>query len=105
MSEFLQGTTPSLVLEADPEELWVESAVKIEMYVQNAGNLVTYTGDDLTVDAEANTVTKAFTEAETAALKREFPVVAQARFWMPNGQVVGSQKVSFAVEDMLSVGD
>ena len=105
MNGIMQGTTPSLVLEADPEELWVEAAVKIELYVQNYGNLATYTGEDLTIDAEANTITKAFTEAETAAFRRGFPVEAQARFWMPNGQVVGSNKVSFSVEDMLGVGD
>ena len=105
MNGILQGTTPSLVLEADPEELWVDAAEKIELYVQNGGSIVTYTGSELTIDAEANTVTKAFTEAETAALKRGFPVVAQARFWMPSGQIVGSNKVSFAVEDMLGVGD
>ena len=105
MNGIMQGTTPSLILEVDPDELWVETAVTIELYVQNAGNLVTYTADQLTIDAETNTITKTFTETETAAFQRGFPVEAQARFWMPNGMVVGSNKVTFAVEDMLGVGD
>ena len=105
MIGIMQGTTPSLVLEADPDELWVESATKIELYVQNGGNLVTYTENDLTIDPEANTITKTFSEAETAAFLRGFPVTAQARFWMPNGAVLGSNKVSFAVADMLGVGN
>ena len=105
MSDIMQGTTPSLVLEVDPEDLWVETATRIELYVQNGGQIATYTGEDLTIDAEANTITKHFSEAETAAFRREFLVMAQARFWMPNGEVVGSRKVSFDVADMLGVGD
>ena len=105
MGEIMQETTPSLLLEVDPDELVVDTAERIELYVTNGGRLTTYTEDDLVIDAEANTITKHFSEEETAAFSRKFPVVAQARFWMPGGQVLGTQKVAIDVADMLSVGD
>lgn len=105
MDEIMQGTTPSLILEVDPDELWVTSATRIEVYLTNGGQTETYTEADLVLDAETNTITKHFSEEETAAFSRKSPVVVQARFWMPNGQVVGTYKASFDVADMLTVGD
>lgn len=101
----LQGTTPAIVLSVDPEEFFVDSAESIELYVQNGGSVKTYTGAALTLDTEANTVTKAFSEEETAAFKRDFPIYIQARFFFDNGTVIGTQRLTLAVADMLGLGD
>ena len=101
----LQGTTPSLVITVDPDDFFIDSPSKIELYVQNGGHLVTYTGEDLTIDTEENTVAYSFTEAETAAFNRQFPVFIQARFFFANGAVIGTQRITLAVADMLGVGD
>lgn len=105
MDEIMQGTTPSLILEVDPNDMWLTSVTKIEVYLTNGGKIVTYTQDDIAVDTEANTITKHFSEEETASFSRKHPVVVQARFWTENGQVVGTHKASFDVADMLTVGD
>ena len=101
----MQGTTPLIILTVDPEDFDVSTATKIELYVQNGGTLTTYTGEDLTVNTQENTVTKAFSEEETAAFKRDFPIYIQARFFFDNGTVIGTQRLTLAVADMLGLGD
>lgn len=101
----MQGTTPLIILTVDPEDFDVSTATKIELYVQNGGTVTTYTGEDLTVNTEENTVTKAFSEEETAALRRDFPVFIQARFWFADDVIIGTQRITMSVADMLGLGD
>ncbi len=101
----MQGTTPLIILTVDPEDFDVSTATKIELYVQNGGKVVTYTGEDLTVNTQENTITKAFSEEETAAFKRDFPIYIQARFWFAEDVVIGTQRITMSVADMLGLGD
>lgn len=105
MNEIMQGTTPELTITIKKTDFLLTDVEKIELVVQNGNNLTTYTEEDLLLDAEANTVTLAFTEEETAALSRKYQVFVQGRFWLQDGGVVGIKKISFQVADMLGVGD
>ena len=58
----------------------------------------------MTYEVTNNTITKTFTEEETASLDPKSKVVIQARFWFADGSIVGINKISFQVADMLGVG-
>lgn len=103
MASIMQGTTPSLTITIDPEDLLLSAVTVIELYVRNGKTTTTYTMDDLTIDIEANTITKVFTEEETAALDPKKNVVIQGRFWAGDA-VIGINKINIGVADMMGVG-
>lgn len=99
----MQGTTPSITVHIDPEDFLLSVVTKIELYVKNGGTLTTYTADDLTVDTDANTITLTFSEAETTAMNPKKFLTVQGRFWL-GSSVVGINKLTFGVADMMGVG-
>ena len=103
MARIMQGTTPSVTITINPDDFLLSNVTKMELYVRNGSNLTTYTADDLDIDTDANTITKTFTEAETAALDPKKNVVIQGRFWLGNA-IVGINKISYGVSDMQGVG-
>ena len=103
MARIMQGTTPSVMITINPDDFLLSNVTKMELYVRNGSSLKTYTADDLDIDTIANTITKTFTEAETAALDSKKNVVIQGRFWLGNA-VVGIKKISYGVDDMMGVG-
>lgn len=103
MANIMQGTTPSITITIDPDDFLLSSVTRMELYVKNGGTLTTYTADDLTVDTEANTLTLTFSEAETAAMNPRKFLTVQGRFWLGTS-VVGINKISFGVSDMMGVG-
>lgn len=103
MDAIMQGTTPSITITIDPDDFQLASVTKIELYVKNGGTLTTYTADDLTVDTEANTLTLTFSEAETSAMNPRKFLTVQGRFWL-GSSVVGINKLTFGVADMMGVG-
>lgn len=103
MAAIMQGTTPSITITISPDDFLLSSVTKMEMYVRNGGTLTTYTADDLTVDTEANSITLTFSEAETAAMNPKKFLTVQGRFWLGTS-VVGINKLTFGVADMMGVG-
>lgn len=103
MAAIMQGTTPSITIHIDPEDFLLSAVTKIELYVKNGGTLTTYTADDLTVDTDANTITLTFSEAETVAMNPTKFLTVQGRFWL-GSSVVGINKLTFGVADMMGVG-
>lgn len=101
MDAILRGTTPSVILAIDPDDFLLSAVTKVEMYIRNV-YLKTYTGPQLTVDTSANTVTKAFTEAETSAFSTGVPVTVQARFWIGE-TIIGTLPIEISVADMMGV--
>lgn len=102
MDAILRGTTPSVILSFDPEDLQLSSVTAAEFCIQNLG-VTKHTLTDLTIDTEENTLTYAFTEAETADLSARVPVVIQARFWLGETTVIGTLPITISVADMLGV--
>lgn len=105
MDSIMQGTTPALTIKISPTDFQLADVVRMELYVQNGKNLLTYTDAELIVDAEENTVTRSFTEEETAAFSRKYNILVQARFWFQDNSVVGINRITLSVADMLGVGD
>ena len=103
MANIMQGTTPSITITIDPDDFQLSAVTRMELYVKNGGTLTTYTADDLTVDTEANTLTLTFSEAETAAMNPRKFLTVQGRFWL-GSSVVGINKLTFGVADMMGVG-
>ena len=103
MAAIMQGTTPSITITISPDDFLLSSVTKMELYVRNGGKLTTYTADDLTVDTEANSITLTFSEAETAAMNPKKFLTVQGRFWLGTS-VVGINKLTFGVADMMGVG-
>ena len=103
MAAIMQGTTPSITITIDPDDFQLSAVTRIELYVKNGGTLTTYTADNLTVDTEANTITLTFSEAETAAMNPKKFLTVQGRFWL-GSSVVGINKLTFGVGDMMGVG-
>ena len=104
MSALMQGTTPSIEITINAEDFLLSNVTAMELYILNGRNLNTYVMSDLAIDTTNNTITKTFTEEETASLDPKSKVVIQARFWFPDGSIVGINKISFQVADMLGVG-
>lgn len=103
MASIMQGTTPSITITIDPDDFQLSAVTRMELYVKNDGTLTTYTAEDLTVDTEANTITKTFSEAETIAMNPTKFLTVQGRFWL-GSSVVGINKLTFGVSDMMGVG-
>ena len=103
MASIMQGTTPAITISISPDDFSLSAATKIELYVKNGDAVTTYTAQDLVVDTEANTITRQFTEAETAAMNPAKFLTVQARFWFGT-EVVGINKITFSVSDMIGVG-
>ena len=102
MSSILQGTTPSLEITISTEDFAGTDIVKLELVMKNGSTVITNGLEDVTVNAKANSITKTFTEAETLALNPQSSLVYQLRFVFADGSIVGTQKASIRVEDLIS---
>ena len=105
MDAIMQGTTPSVTLTISPKDFSLTDVTEIELYIKNGGRTTTITMDGLTIDTDANSVTKRFSVEETAALDPRKNLTIQARFFFADGSVVGIKKIVLAVADMEGVGD
>ena len=102
MDSILQGTTPALTIGINPADFSVSNIVELEFAVQQKNNITLYNLADVTIDPEANTVTRQFTEAETLAFVPNLYVSVQLRFWFPDGSIIGTKPISIYVDDLLS---
>lgn len=100
MNDVLQGTTPSLVIEI-PEQIPVGTITAAELTIKHSGRTTLFHLADLTVDAEDNTISKAFSEQETLALNPVSPLGWQLRIQTPDG-IFGTIKQRINVLDLYS---
>lgn len=98
----LQGTTPTLTITVNPNELLLEDVTEIELTFQSGTTVTQKAMTDLTIDTEANTMAYTFTEAETLALSSTAMLIWQARFRLQSGVIVGTVKQSIKVLDLIS---
>lgn len=103
MASIMQGTTPSLTITIDPDDLQLSAVTAVELRIRNGAAITSYTAEDLTLDTDANSVTKTFTAEETAAFDPSKNLIVQGRFWVGDA-VIGINKISIGVSDMLGVG-
>lgn len=102
MAEILQGTTPSLEIKIKTSDFLVSDVVKLELALRHSGALSLYSLSDVTVDAENNSFTYKFSEAETLALVPKKPIIFQLRFMFADGSIVGTEPRVLHVADLMS---
>ena len=102
MESILQGTTPTLTIAIDPTDFAVTDIVALELAVKQKNNITTYGLSDVTIDPVGNTVSKAFTEAETLAFTPDVLLTVQLRFYFADGNICGSEPMNFNVDDLIS---
>lgn len=98
----LQGTTPTLTITVNADELLLSDVTEIELTFQSGTTVTQKAMTDLTIDTEANTMAYTFTEAETLALSSTAMLIWQARFKLQSGAIVGTVKKSIKVIDLIS---
>lgn len=102
MASIMQGTTPSLTITIDPNDLQLSMVTAMDVKIRNV-RLKSYKLDDMVIDSEANSFTYHFTEEETTELNPKKPLTVQGRLWVDD-EIFGIDKLQFAVADMMGVG-
>lgn len=102
MNSILQGTTPTLIITVDPDDLLLSNVVALELTFQQVGDPVYKHMPDVTIDTEANTISYHFTQAETLALIPTRLLNWQIRFALADGNVIGTTAAQISVSDLIS---
>jgi hypothetical protein len=101
MSSILQGTTPGLEVPISSEDFLVTDVTSLELKFSQGGEVAVHNLAELTVDAEGNSFTYHFSEAETLALDPSRPLLWQMRFWFEDGNIVGTEQMLLDVADLI----
>ena len=105
MTNILQGTTPTLIIEVDPEDITLQNVTAIELTFQQwSKNAIIKSGEDLMVDYENNVIAYHFTEAETLELLPRNDLSWQLRMKTIGGEIFGTKIDRFEVADLISEG-
>lgn len=102
MNSILQGTTPTLIITVDQNDLLLSNIIELELTFQQVGDPVYKHMADVTIDTAANTVSYHFTEEETLALIPTRLLNWQIRFAMPDGNIIGTTIAQISVSDLIS---
>lgn len=100
MNGILQGTTPSLSITI-PEEISVTSITALELAFKQMGSVMLLHMADVSLDAEANSITYSFTQAQTLALIPSAPLMWQLRIETVDG-IFGTPQSRINVLDLIS---
>jgi hypothetical protein len=101
MSSILQGTTPGLEIPIATTDFLVTDVTSLELKFSQGGVVTVHNLAELSVDADENSFTYHFSEAETLALDPDRPLVWQMRFWFEDGNIVGTEKMLLDVADLM----
>lgn len=102
MISILQGTTPTLTIAVDQNDLLLSEITDLELAFQQADDPVYKHMSDVSIDTEANTVSYHFTQEETLALIPTRILNWQIRFLLPDGNIVGTPIAQITVSDLIS---
>jgi len=103
MNSILQGTTPSLTISIDPDDLLLSNVAELELAFQQFNQpAVLKHMDDCIIDPAGNTVTYHFTQEETLALSPSSPLNWQLRFATVSGEVLGTNVAQIQITDLIS---
>lgn len=101
MDSILQGTTPTLELEIDPNDFLVNDVVKLELTFLHRQQTTVHGLEDVSINSTNNSFQYHFSEEETLALRAKTPLLFQIRFKLSNGEIVGTEKDSINVSDLI----
>ena len=102
MAEILQGTTPGIELTFATTDFLVSEVVACEFAIKNMDHLSLHGLDEVTLDAEANSITYHFTQAETLALDPRDSLRYQCRVKLAEDRVIGTEEAVIAVKRLMS---
>lgn len=102
MISILQGTTPTLTIAVDQNDLLLSEITELELTFQQVDDPVYKHMADVTIDTESNTVSYHFTQEETLALIPTRILNWQIRFLLPDGNIVGTPIAQINVSDLIS---
>ncbi len=102
MDSILQGTTPVLELEFDTDDFLVTDVVKLELTFLHKRQKTIHGLDDVSIDTANNCISYHFTEEETLNLDYKLPLLYQVRLKLSDGEIVGTEKESLSVTDLMS---
>lgn len=100
MNGILQGTTPSLTITI-PEEISVDEITALELAFKQMASVTLLHMADVSLDAEANSITYSFTQAQTLALIPSAPLMWQLRIQTADG-IFGTPQGRLNVLDLIS---
>lgn len=100
MNGILQGTTPTLVITI-PDEIPVSDIRALELAIKHNGAVTLHHLPDVTVNANDNSISRTFTEAETLALNPSMPLFYQLRIQTIDG-IFGTEQSRLNVLDLIS---
>jgi len=100
----LQGTTPSLTIHINPDDLELIDIVELELTFQqyNKDPTIIKHISDCEIDFDNNTITYHFSETETHSFKHSFPLKWQLRFITSAGEIVGTETSEIQIYDLIS---
>lgn len=104
MADVLQGTTPSLRIKIKPTDFTVDVVTALELKFWQADDVTVHDLNDVSLDVENNAFLYHFTEIETLALDPKKTMKYQARFWMPDGNIVGFKERAIGVAELKQGG-
>ena len=102
MNSILQGTTPTLTINVNPNDLKLADIEELELTFKQNTNLVYKHKEDCVIDYEANTISYHFSEQETFELVPARALNWQLRFLMPDNNVIGTVINQIKVSDLIS---
>ena len=102
MNSILQGTTPTLTITVNPDDLLLSNITDLELTFQQMGDPIYKRQADCVIDYEANTISYHFTEEETFDLMPTRVLNWQLRLLMPDGNVIGTKIAQISASDLLS---
>lgn len=103
MSSILQGTTPTLRVRINTEDLLVTDITALELTFRQLANAPQVKHlNDVTLDAEANRIIYHFTEEETLAFNYSKPLEWQLRIMTTDGEIAGTEIRQEDVSELMS---
>ena len=102
--QILQGTTPSLNIQVDAQSVSLTDVVDLELaFRQPSQESPTLYGiEDVTLDTEHNSISFTFTQEMTMKLNPNQKLYWQLRLKLRDGNIVGTNKASIDVTDLMS---
>lgn len=102
MSSILQGTTPTLTIVVDQNDLLLSNIAELELTFNQTGSPTMKHLADVSIDTEANTVSYHFTQEETLAMNASRDLKWQIRFLLPDSNVVGTTIQRIDIANLMS---
>lgn len=98
----LQGTTPSLTITINPEDVQLSDIVDVELTFGQGSNVLYKGINDVDINSEENVLSYHFTEEETLGMNTSLSMYWQLRLKTNTGDIFGTRKQAITIEELQS---